>query len=83
MTLTTSCVARTCTLDVTVPTNVSAANAGSVVYTWSFGTAMTISGTNLRKQTIMFGSAATLPVTVTAKLGTTVLSTATKTLTVP
>ncbi len=81
-TLTTSCVARVCTIDASVPTNVTAANATTVVYTWTLTGVGTSVGTNLRRMVITFGSAATLPLTVTAKLGTTTLGTATTTLTV-
>lgn len=80
--LTSSCVARTCTINASVPTGVAAANVPQVVYTWTLTGAGTSVGTNLRRLTVTFGSAATMPISVSAKLGTTVLGTATTTLTV-
>jgi subtilisin family serine protease len=81
--ITSSCAARTCTLDVNVPTTVSAADAATLVYTWNFGNVATMTGTNLRHQVVMFGSAASLTMTVTARKGTTTVATASKVVTVP
>jgi subtilisin family serine protease len=80
--LTSSCVARACTVDASVPTNAAAANANSVVYTWAIGPFTTTAGTNLRRMTINLGSPGTVTITVTARLGTTTLGTASTALTV-
>lgn len=77
MSLTSSCTtARVCTVDASVPASVSAADAPTIVYTWTLARVATISGTNLRRQIISFGGPATLDITVTAKKGTTVVGTA-------
>jgi subtilisin family serine protease len=81
-TLTSSCAARVCTLDASVPTNTPATSVNSVVYTWTIGTLSTTAGTNLRRMTLSFGTPGTLTVTVTARLGTTTLGTASTVLTV-
>lgn len=81
MTLSSTCVARTCTLEASVPTNVTAAEAPTIVYTWTIAN-FVLTGNDLRKQVIAFGSPASLTVTVTARKGTTVLATASKVVTV-
>ena len=80
--LTASCAARVCTVDAGVPASVSAADAPRVVYAWTFPGIGAMSGTGMRRYIITFQSARTLAVTVTAKLGTTTVGTATTTLTV-
>ncbi|MCZ8010772.1 MAG: S8 family peptidase [Gemmatimonas sp.] len=74
--LTSSCAARVCTIDASVPTNTSAASVNSVVYTWAIGPFTTTAGTNLRRMTVNFGSPGTVTITVTARLGTQTLGVA-------
>ena len=80
--LTASCPARVCTVDAGVPTSVSAADAPRVVYSWSFPGVGTMTGTGLRRYIVTFRNAGSVVVTVTARLGTTTVGTATTTLTV-
>ena len=82
LTLTSSCVARVCTIDASIPTNTPTANANSVVYTWTIGGVSSTSGTNLRRVVLTFGSPGVVTVTVTARLGSTTLGTASSVLTV-
>jgi hypothetical protein len=69
-------------VDAGVPTSVSAADAPRVVYSWSFPGVGTMTGTGLRRYIVTFQNAGSVVVTVTAKLGTTTVGTATRTLTV-
>ncbi len=83
MTLSAVCAGRTCTLDVSVPTNVAAADAAALVYVWNFGNVATMTGTNLRRQVVTFGSAATMTVQVSALKGSATVATASKVIAVP
>jgi hypothetical protein len=69
-------------VDAGVPTSVSAADAPRVVYSWSFPGVGTMTGTGLRRYVVTFQNAGSVVVTVTARLGTTTVGTATTTLTV-
>jgi hypothetical protein len=73
-TLTSSCAARVCTIDASIPTNTPTATVSTVVYTWTIGAVSSTSGTNLRRMVLTFGSPGVL--TVTAPLGSTTLGTA-------
>jgi hypothetical protein len=75
--LTSTCTARTCILDAGVPTGVSATEAPTITYTWNIGPMATITGTNLRRQTITFGAPTSVDVTVTARRGGTTIARAT------
>ncbi|MCC7053138.1 MAG: S8 family peptidase [Gemmatimonadaceae bacterium] len=82
MSLTSSCVARTCTITAGVPAGVTAADAPTLVYAWKLGNVATMAGTNLRRQVITFGSAASIVVTVTARKGSLAVGTTSVTVSV-
>lgn len=82
LTLTSSCTGRTCTLAAGIPAGYTATTAATLTYVWRIGPTLTIGGTNLRQQTIVFGGPATLTLTVEARRGTTVVGSASRTLTV-
>jgi len=82
MTLTSRCVARTCTLNAGVPTGMSATEAATLVYHWNPGIGATVSGMNLRQQTVHYRSPTSAVVTVTALRGQSTVARATITVTV-
>jgi hypothetical protein len=71
-----------CTIDAGIPSNTTPITATSVVYTWAVGSYTSTSGTNLRRVVLKFGTPGTVTVTVTAKLASTTLATASTVLTV-
>ena len=82
MSLTASCTGRTCVLSAGIPTGYTTTTGAQLLYVWQFGPSMTIGGTNLRQETLIFGAPGTYPITVQARNGTTVVATATQTLTI-